>query len=186
MIFVGPSGIGKSTLAAHFHRAGYRLVADDVCAITRDATGRLQVLPSFPQLRLKMDATIRLFGEDASPPPSHFDVDKFVLPLAEGHASAAVPLGAVHVLKDTDGGDPFLTPIRGFESIRALADNLYRPHFLPGLQTRGEVLRLAGEIAQAAEVLQLSRHRDPAQLDRLVLWLEQEWKERPHSWPDAS
>jgi len=175
MVFVGPSGIGKSTLAAHFHRAGYRLIADDVCAITRDASGRLQVLPAFPHLRLKTDAIGRLYGEFASQPPSHFDVDKLVLPLGEGHASTPVPLGAVHALKDADSGDPSLTPLRGFESIQSLADNLYRPHFLQGMQTRGDVLRLAGEIAQAAEVVQLSRRRDATQLDSLVLWLEQEW-----------
>lgn len=181
MVFVGPSGIGKSTLAAHFHRAGYRLIADDVCAITRDAGGKLQVLPAFPQLRLKTDAVDRLYGEADSPPPSHFDVDKFVLPIGAGRALAPVPLGAVHVLKDADSGDPCLTPLRGFASIQALADNLYRPNFLQGLQTHGEVLRLAGEIAQAAEVIQLFRPRDATQLDSLVLWLEHEWEGRPHS-----
>lgn len=178
MVFVGPSGIGKSTLAAHFHRAGYRLIADDVCAITRGGSGKLQVLPSFPHLRLKTDAADRLYGDVASPAPSHFDVDKLVLPLGEGHASVPVPLGVVHVLKDADGGEPSLAPLRGFESIQSLADNLYRPHFLQGMQTRGEVLRLAGDIAQAAEVVQLSRRRDAAQLDKLVRWLEDEWQGR--------
>jgi hypothetical protein len=181
MVFVGPSGIGKSTLAAHFHRAGYRLIADDVCAISRAADGSLLVLPAFPHLRLKTDAVGRLYGEAVTSPPSHFDVDKFVLSLGEGHASTPVPLGAVHVLKDADNEDnadtenPILTPLGGFESIQALADNLYRPNFLQGMQTRGDVLRLAGEIAQSTEIVQLSRPRDAAKLDGLVLWLEQEW-----------
>lgn len=179
MVFVGPSGIGKSTLAAHFHRAGYRLIADDVCAVTRDAHGRLMVLPAFPHLRLKTDAVDNLYGQEASRPPSHFDVDKFILPLGEGHASEPVPLGAVHVLKDADSGDPSLSSLHGFESIQALSDNLYRPYFLQGMQTRGEVLRLAGEIAQSAAILQLSRHRDPTRLDNLVHWLEHGWKGRP-------
>lgn len=177
MVFVGPSGIGKSTLAAHFHRSGYRLLCDDVCAITRDGDGRPQVLPAFPHLRLKTDAVHRLYGEDAHP-LSRFDVDKFVLPLGEGHALAPVPLGAVHVLTDAEGGDPSLQILRGFDRIQALADNLYRPHFLQGMQTRGEVLRLAGEIAQSAEVVQLSRRRDAAHLDGLVLWLEHDWEGR--------
>ncbi|MBL0210477.1 MAG: hypothetical protein IPQ13_06130 [Holophagaceae bacterium] len=176
MVFVGPSGIGKSTLAAHFHRAGQRLIADDVCAIARDGGGRLQVLPAFPHLRLKSDAVDRLYGAGSSAPPSRFDVDKFVLPLGEGHASAPVPLGIVHLLMDADSGDPTLVALRGFESIQALADNLYRPYFLQGMQTRGEVLRLAGEIARSAEVVQLSRRRDAAHLDTLVRWLEHGWE----------
>ncbi len=41
-----------------------------------------------------------------------------------------------------------------------------------------KVLQLAGEIAQSAEVLQLSRRRDAAHLDSLVLWLEHGWEGR--------
>jgi hypothetical protein len=172
MVFVGPSGIGKSTLAGHFHRSGYRLLCDDVCAIRRDGQGALQVLPAFPHLRLKADALGRLQGGAA---PSRLDVDKVVLPLGEGHASAPVALGAVHVLADLETGGPRLTPLRGFERIQALADNLYRPHFLDGMQTRGAVLRLAGEIAASAQVATLARRRDAADLDGLVLWLEHGW-----------
>jgi hypothetical protein len=36
-IFAGPSNSGKSALAAAFHRRGYDVLADDVCAITFDA-----------------------------------------------------------------------------------------------------------------------------------------------------
>jgi hypothetical protein len=43
------------------------------------------------------------------------------------------------------------------------------------MQTRGAVLRLAGEIAGAAPVLELARRRDAAELDGLVLWLEHGW-----------
>lgn len=177
MVFAGPSGIGKSTLAAHFHQAGYRLLADDVCAITRDAHGVLQVLPAFPHLRLRTDAIGRLYGRDA-PPPTSFDVDKFVLPLGEGHVSIPVPLGAVHMLADAESGDPTLALLRGFESIRLLADNLSRPHFLKGTQNHGEVLRLAAEIAALVDVFRLSRRRDAARLDALVRWLELGWKGR--------
>jgi hypothetical protein len=177
MVFVGPSGIGKSTLAAHFRQAGYRLLADDVCAIARDAAGVLQVLPAFPHLRLTTDALGRLHGED-EPPPSRFNVDKFVLPLGDGHASSPVALGAVHVLTDVEDGGPALVPLKGFEALQHLADNLYRPAFLQGMRGRGDVLRLAGDIAASAPVYRLDRRRDAARLDALVLWLEHEWQVR--------
>lgn len=179
MVFVGPSGIGKSTLAAHFRRAGYRLISDDVCVLARDSVGGLQVLPAFPHLRLKGDAVSRLHGADEPPPPSRFNVDKFVLPLGDGHASAPVPLGAVHVLTDVAEGGPALVPLKGFEALQQLADNLYRPAFLQGLRGRGEVLRLAGDLAASASVYRLCRRRDVARLDALVLWLEHEWPSRP-------
>jgi hypothetical protein len=172
MVFVGPSGIGKSTLAGHFRRAGFRLLSDDVCAVARDAGGAPVVLPAFPHLRLKADAAVRLLGEAA---PTRDDVDKRVLPLGTGFAGEPVPLAAVHRLEDGAGPGPQLLPLRGFEAMKALADNLYRPFFLEGMATRGEVLRLAGEIAASAEVHVLRRPRDASRLDALVAWLDHGW-----------
>ena len=60
MVFVGPQGIGKSTLAAHFQRRGYRILSDDVCVLARDGSDGLRVLPAFPKLRLCPDALERL------------------------------------------------------------------------------------------------------------------------------
>jgi hypothetical protein len=174
MVFCGPSGIGKSTLAAHFQRRGYRLLSDDVCAVSPDGRGGLQVLPAFPHLRLCADAVDRLF-DAGDRPPARADVDKLVLDLGEGLSPEPLPLAAVHQLVDLDAGGPERVAVRGFERVRLLAENLYRPHFLPGMAARGEVLRLAGAIAQHAEVFELRRARDAAGLDALVRWLEHEW-----------
>jgi hypothetical protein len=59
MIFVGAQGAGKSTLAAQFHRKGYRLLSDDVCAVAPTPEG-LQILPALAQFRLCADAFERL------------------------------------------------------------------------------------------------------------------------------
>lgn len=178
MVFVGLSGMGKSTLAAHFHQRGYRLLSDDVCAINRGGDGGFKVLPAFPKLRLHADAFGRLKKGAPPLPSAPVDVDKFILPLGEGYCPSSVSLGAVHVLMDQAGGPPELRPLRGFERIQQLAENLYRPTFLRALQSRGEVLRMAGEIAHSVGVFQLSRPRDAAQLDGLVSWLEDEWQQR--------
>ena len=37
--FMGASGSGKSTLAAWFHDHGYRIIADDVCAVRFETEG---------------------------------------------------------------------------------------------------------------------------------------------------
>ncbi len=177
MVFAGPSGIGKSTLAAHFHRAGYRLLADDVCAITLDSGGIPQVLPAFPQLRLKTDAIERLYGKNI-PAASSNNADKVVVPLGEGHAPMPIPLRTIHVVTDSGKGSPSITFLRGFDSIRWLADNLSRPHLLQGPRHRGRLLRLVAEIAQMVEVVQLSRPRDATGLDGLVQWLEHGWEGR--------
>src|SRR5207302_2010220 len=55
-LFMGPSGEGKSTLAAWFHDRGLRVIADDVCVAERQRDGRLLAFPGIPRLRLWKDA----------------------------------------------------------------------------------------------------------------------------------
>lgn len=54
--FAGEVGLGKSTLAAAFHRRGYRVLADDVCTVSLDQEGKPLVTPAYAQLNLWADA----------------------------------------------------------------------------------------------------------------------------------
>lgn len=51
LAFLGPSGGGKSTLAAYLMASGFSLVSDDLLAI-RGHNSPFSVLPSFPSIRL--------------------------------------------------------------------------------------------------------------------------------------
>src|SRR5262249_42847204 len=65
ILFVGHSGMGKSTLAAVLHRRGYPWIGDDVCAITFGTDGTPFVAPAYPQTKLAPDALDHL-GIDGS------------------------------------------------------------------------------------------------------------------------
>ena len=127
MIFVGAQGAGKSTLAAQFHRKGYRLLSDDVCAVAATPEG-LQVLPALAQFRLCTDAYER-FG---TPQGARFDVDKFVVPMGEGYCPHPAPLRAIHILADHDSNTPEFEVLRGFDRVQRLLENLYRPQLPEG------------------------------------------------------
>lgn len=170
MVFVGMQGVGKSTLAAHFHQRGYRLLSDDVCAVTSPSSGELQVLPALAQFRLCADAYRRLGG----PHEARFNVDKFVIPMNGGYCPRAVPLRAVHVLADQDS-DPQFTVTRGFERVQHLMENLYRPQYLKGQSTERELMRLGGKIAMSTPVFQVARRKDPDMLEKMVDFLESQW-----------
>ncbi|MGC9293459.1 MAG: hypothetical protein ACP5EP_12200 [Acidobacteriaceae bacterium] len=172
MIFVGAQGAGKSTLAAQFHRKGYRLLSDDVCAVTATPEG-LWVLPALAQFRLCADAYERL----GTPQGARFDVDKFVVPMGEGYCPHPAPLRAVHLLADHDSSLPEFKVLRGFDRVQCLLENLYRPHYLKGQETQGDLMRLAGLIAQKATLVSVTRQRDPEAIDRLVGFLESTWAE---------
>lgn len=170
MIFVGPQGVGKSTLAAQFFRRGYRLLSDDVCAVTT-SSGRLKVLPALAQFRLCADAYERLDPRQEA----RFLVDKFVIPMNEGYCPDPAPLKAVHVLADQEEGGPQFELLRGFDRVERLLENLYRPQFLKGQETQSDLMRLAGQIAQQANIVTVSRKRDPETIDGLIDFLESQW-----------
>jgi hypothetical protein len=58
LAFVGPTGRGKSTLAAALASSGSRILADD-CLALEPRAGGVQVLPAYPGLRLWPGATSR-------------------------------------------------------------------------------------------------------------------------------
>jgi hypothetical protein len=172
MIFVGAQGIGKSTLAAQFYRRGYRLLSDDVCAVT-GGDGGLQVLPALSHFRLCADAYERL----APALDARFNVDKFVVPMREGYCSAASPLKAIHILADQEDGDAQFEIIRGFDRVQRLLENLYRPQYLKGQETQSDLMRLAGKIAQDTPMVKFSRKRDAERINGMIDFLEAAWAE---------
>lgn len=173
MIFVGPQGMGKSTLAAHFLRRGYSLLSDDVCAIVPSAD-QVRVLPALAQVRLCEDAYSRL----GQPADAQFNVDKFVVPVRHAYCRQSAPLRAIHLLENQEEDHPQFSPIRGFDRIRCLLENLYRPEYLKGQSTQNDLLRMAGSIAQQTEVIQASRRRDPQKIDDFIDFLELAWEQK--------
>jgi hypothetical protein len=63
--FLGGSGSGKSTLAASFVGAGFRLLADDTVLLL-ESGDQLEVMPSYPGLRLWPDAAAAVLGKAPS------------------------------------------------------------------------------------------------------------------------
>ncbi len=172
MIFVGAQGAGKSTLASEFHRQGYRVLSDDVCAVARKAK-KLEVLPALAQFRLLADAYERL----GAPRNARFDVDKFVVPMGEGYCPEPVPLGAIHILAERDIDAPEFAVLRGFDRVQRLLENLYRPQYLKGQRAQSDLMRLAGLIAQETTVVAVMRRRDPEAIYGLIGFLESAWAE---------
>lgn len=175
VIFVGPQGIGKSTLAAHFQRRGYYLLSDDVCAITKRAESALQVLPAFSQLRLCTDAFERLGNSSVNTPSARFDVDKYVVPLTQTSSSEFYQLHAIYLLTDHDMPVIIQKTLQGFERFNLLISNLYRISYLPGFETKGEIMQAASSIAKDTAIYEIFRPRDPARIEELIDILEAKW-----------
>lgn len=131
VMFMGPSGVGKSTLAAWFHDHGYRVVADDVSVVTFDGDGVPFVQPGLPRLRLREDA---LLATGRSPDDfrlSFAGEDEFrkrdVQIARSGVVDRETPIAAAVLLKHEESG---LTPLRGAAAVDVLFSNTYRGQFI--------------------------------------------------------
>ena len=95
--FLGPSGYGKSTLAAAFIGAGHRLLTDDLLVLT-DGEAGLAAHPGPPRLKLYPEAARRLLP-GATGMLMMRGTPKRLFPLTTPHiAPGPVPLRAMYVI----------------------------------------------------------------------------------------
>jgi len=174
VLFVGPSGHGKSTLAGAFHLRGYPVLSDDVSAIT-SINGVPQILPAYPRLLLWADSVDRLGMESTKLTPARASLEKYHFPVVQGFASEATPLYAVYVLETTNSREVSLTPLTGFAKIKTLTDNTYRGHFLKGMKLADQHFRQIGAVAEHARVVRVERPDGAFRLDELVDLLEKDF-----------
>jgi len=132
VVFAGASGSGKSTLAAEFRRRGYRVLADEICAIPPSMPPVL--LPAGPSLMLWADALDHLKLSQAELEPARPELEKYILPQGGVASSSPQPLRAVYELEVTSAAEPALKPVSGLRKVEFLARSVYRPNFAVAMQ----------------------------------------------------
>lgn len=130
----GPSGSGKSVLAAVFRRRGYRVLADDLLAVS--LAGEPLVLPGSPNLMLWADALGHLGIDGTSLRAVRPDLQKYLLPLHERFSTAPLRLHKIFSL--ARAAKLGLEPIEGREKVRTLAGHAYRRLFATGMKLSAE------------------------------------------------
>lgn len=137
--FAGPSGIGKSTLAAFFQDRGYNVICDDICVVGLDAQGQPRAWPGIPRLKLWREAADALARDVSALEPDHDGLEKYHFPTDRGANQASLPLQRLYILQEARlPAQEGITLLTGTTAFEALAANTYR-HFLlaPMGQTAG-------------------------------------------------
>lgn len=81
LVFVGDTGLGKSTLAASFENAGFELLSDDCMRLTIDQDGCVACTPTYRSLRLWPDSAYALMtGAPFEPMDQNSSKRRFALP----------------------------------------------------------------------------------------------------------
>lgn len=176
VIFVGPSSIGKSTIAGGFHKKGFALLSDDVCAVTAKNDADPHIIPGFPRLKLWVDALKKLEEDSEGLNRVRLDqeFEKYFVPFNNA-GNSPVPVRSVFVL-DTTNTDKFeIVPLERGDKIDPIINNTYRPRFLEGLGGKKEHFKQCAAVASKAAVIRIARPRKGFRLNELMDLVERHW-----------
>jgi hypothetical protein len=140
IVCLGASGAGKSTLAYALMRQGWRLLADDLVAITPEG----RVLPGIPRIKLWNDAAAA-FGLEAGALPVIHRFDRRgawkVLVMGDPiqRAEREARLEALYLLDRHLDAEAWVLPFETQqERVMLLREQAYRPQFVRGLGREGD------------------------------------------------
>lgn len=173
-VFLGSSGIGKSTLAAAFRQRGYAVVADDISLIFAGDDEIPWLQPAYPELKLWAEAAARI-GEDAfALPRARTLLEKYSLCFHDQFDWAPLPVSRLYVLETTDSEHFEITRLRGMEKLEALSQNTYRLYFLNGMGQKQSHFQLCTTLGSKATISRVKRPRQRYLLEGLVNILERD------------
>jgi len=158
VVFMGHSGLGKSTLAAHFRQLGYRVLADDIAVISFDAQSHPQVAPGLPQFKLWPNSVKELGGEVESLPRLRPHLEKRILMFPEAFHREPLPLARVYALEaDRLRDDIRLTVQPVLDRVRLLLEHTYRAQYLSGLGLQKAHFQSLSRVVAAVPVVRVVR-----------------------------
>jgi len=175
-VFLGDSGIGKSTLAGALQKQGYPLLADDICAITISENGKALIIPGFPRLKLWAD-TLMQFAEDRQGLNRvHQDesFEKYFYP-AQNIATEPVVVGSIFVLQSHDKDEFEIISLMGIEKIEPLLKNTFRPEYLEGFGNIKDHFKQCTAVAARSRAWRITRPQKGFLLKELIAQIERFW-----------
>jgi hypothetical protein len=175
-LVAGPTGAGKSTVAAAAVAGGAALLADDISAlVVRE--GRIHVEPGVHRLRLDSDVAQALGWDPDGLPRVFADpllTDKRCVELSGAQGSFCDeprPLAAVYVLGERVPDGPRLARVSPTDALPLLLTNAYGSDLMDR-PTKAELLSFWARLAQEVPVSRVHAPDDLAGLPALLAALE--------------
>lgn len=165
VVIAGPSGRGKSTLAAGLVRRGWRCLSDDLLVLVPSG-GRVQVYGMTRGIRLRNDAWERLalsaHEKDEAPHPAAGragGTEKRVLSLGGKHEKKAEPPGCVLFPALVDRSDSTLSPLDSSHALKRVLEQMHPPAALPDSVASAQ-FDAAATLVRRSPCLHLAAGRD--------------------------
>jgi hypothetical protein len=191
VLLAGPSGAGKSTTAAAFALNGWPVLTDDVAVIAARGDA-LEVVPSYPRVRLWDDSVAGLLGASEVLPLLTPTWEKRYLPLGTSDAAFSarpLPLRAIFLLREREDTDqaPRIEPVPPLAAFPAIIGNLLAGQAFTD-ESAEVAFRFSTRLVQRVPVFALTAHADPAGLGALCRLVADRVSHLPHpsAAPDAA
>jgi hypothetical protein len=149
----GPSGIGKSSLAAELSRRGWLLLADDTTRLTFDGTNAI-AWHGRGTIKLWRDACETLGRSTEGLERVREGMEKFFLPVPSLRQTTALD-----VILELNTSASRLAPVSGVQKMALLSEHTVRPRQIKPLGRLAEHLRIVAQVANATRIFHLGGAR---------------------------
>lgn len=163
----GPSGRGKSTVAAACYASGHAIHADDTVAVKPAADGEMVVPPGIPRLRVARPVVDAL---SLTASGSTEGVEKVALDISDRFSEASLELDRVYLLTDDDQFG--ISTLSNREAVFKLLRASYALYGKSDTERAGEHLEVCANLVRSVGVHRLCRPRSLECVGDLVQRLE--------------
>lgn len=171
-IILGEAGAGKSSLARQSIRSGYKLLSDDLSAIS--TKNQLYVIPSFPTQKMWKD-TMDVYEYLPDPKKQIFpNAEKFYVDIQEDFEETSKRLGAIIWLEASDVDQVTLTRLNKTKALEVLLTHAYIEEMVERLALKAQQLNLLSYVLSHADVYHLERPREGFTSKEQLHLIEQE------------
>jgi hypothetical protein len=171
VVFVGPAGAGKSTLAAAFAMRGDAVLAEDVTCLSEEA-GAFEVQHGYPRIRLWQESAALIGAAPDSLPLLTPTWDKRYLPLGARFHDRPARLAAIFLLRPRRAleAPAEAAALDGRAILSELVSNTYATHLLDREQRAAEFAVL-GRLARTVPMRALTLNADGSRLGEACDWI---------------
>jgi hypothetical protein len=153
-LFLGYSGMGKSTLTSYFIKQGYQFLGDDVLPLKFDQNQQVQVGTSVPTIKLWEDNLLNLGVTTETGVQIRTDVPKFRYAYRSQLAEGYFPIGRIFVLNWSNDSTALEWQVLStIESLFYFREHIYRPQFIDQPDEMQLMLDLITSIATNHQII---------------------------------
>lgn len=167
VLFLGPSGTGKSTSLAAMTKRGYAMLADDLTGVVLDDDGRATALPAFPTMRLWKNSLTALKWQCRAERRVREGMARYLVAAPKFHR-APLAIRALFSVDTASAAGIEMRPGSVSTALSQLIRYSFRKRFQRRLRQEATQFRIASAMAEQVPLVNVSCPAEPLLPDALA------------------